>query len=217
MPDTPAYVWTVDDISQPDPDAFYNWSLNTSPDNDIRLHKTRASIRGGRFGHWLDVHVVLPRPHGGPTPPRPDYSAGEAQYGAWRYLGPPDRVRELLPMSSDFIVHRSALFRPRLTARVPGVHGRFMAIMLPRMKGARPPRVRSLPAIAESQAVRITFDNVEDTLIFAHDHRLLEADDIVGRGHWCIVRRSRSNARVLHHAIHDGEFLSVGKRRLLDF
>ena len=53
-----------------------------------------------------------------------------------------------------------------------------------------------------------------NTLVFAYDHCLLEADSIVGRGQWCVVRRDRATGKVVDYAIGHGTRLEVAGRPL---
>jgi hypothetical protein len=75
--------------------------------------------------------------------------------------------------------------------------------------------VRRLPSLDNSLAVRIAFADVEDTLIWAYEHNLLEAADVQGVGQWCVVRRQRRTGRVLHHALGAGTSLTVAGRTLV--
>ena len=93
--------------------------------------------------------------------------------------------------------------RPRLVAKVAGYNGRFMSLMIPRRKGEKPAQVTRLPSMDNSLAVRITFDKVEDTLIWAYEHNLLEADGVKQRGQWVVVRRSRSSGKVIGCSLGD--------------
>jgi len=69
------------------------------------------------------------------------------------------------------------------------------------MKAAKVKRLKSLPG---SLAMSITFGRVEDIVIFAHEHNLLEAGGIRARGHWCVVRRNLKNGMIVEHAVGDG-------------
>jgi hypothetical protein len=86
--------------------------------------------------------------------------------------------------------------------------------MLPRRRDTRPPEVTRLKSLPASVAVRIAFGKVEDTVIFAHEHGLLEAGDVRGRGHWCVVRRGRRSGKVLDYAIGEGKRLEVAGKTL---
>jgi hypothetical protein len=112
------------------------------------------------------------------------------------------------------MLHYCAFRRPRLIAKVTGLNGRFLSVMVPRRRGERAAAVRRLPSIDNSLAVRITFPRVEDTLVFAYDHNLLEAGDVSGRGLWCVVRRSRATGRVVQWELGRGTELSVAGRTL---
>ena len=102
------------------------------------------------------------------------------------------------------MVHGPVYVRPRLLGKVAGYNGRFMSVMIPRRKGEKAPKASRLKSIDNSLAVKITFPAVEDTLIFAYEHDLLEADGIVGRGQWCVVRRSRATGEVLAYELGHG-------------
>ena len=112
------------------------------------------------------------------------------------------------------MLHHSVFVRPRLVARVKGYNGRFLSLLIPRRKGAPVARVKRLASLDNSLAVQIQFENVEDTLIWAYEHSLLEAGDIKARGQWCVVRRSRKTRRMLEHALGDGTSLRVGDKEV---
>jgi hypothetical protein len=112
------------------------------------------------------------------------------------------------------MVHGPVYVRPRLIAKVTGWNGRFMSVMVPRGKRGPRARVQRCPSVPNSLAVRVTYPKVEDTIIFAYDHCLLEAGDCQGRGQWCVVRRNRSNGRVLDYALGHGYSLKVAGRAL---
>ena len=86
--------------------------------------------------------------------------------------------------------------------------------MLPRARGARPAVVKQLETHYDGFAVKIRFPDVEDTIIWAYHHGLLEAEDIQGLGRWCVVRRSRKTRRVLKYALGNGTSLRVGGKEL---
>ena len=55
-------------------------------------------------------------------------------------------------------------------------------------------------------------NGVEDTVIWAYEHHILEAGDVVARGNWCVVRRKRG--RVIAHAIDEGTRLEVAGKAI---
>lgn len=73
-------------------------------------------------------------------------------------------------------------------------------------------KVHRLASVPNSLAVKVTWPEVEDTLIFAYEHHLLEAGDIRGRGQWCAVRKSRQSGRVLDAQLGHGTNLEVRGR-----
>jgi hypothetical protein len=200
------YVWVVDDLNKNNDWAEYLWQLHTSPENTVEVAGGRATLTGWRQGHHLDVHVALP---------------SEAEYSRpHQFLG--FAVDEVLPSShkyQDFRasvsryarpsdqVHYSLFVRPRLTARIAGLNGRFLALLLPRVRGEDPAVVTRLDSLPSSFAVRIAWPEVEDVLIYAHEHHVLEADGIRARGRWCVVRRDRASGRVIESAVGDGKML----------
>ena len=210
----PAYVWTVDDLNTNNDWAEYVWQLQTSPENTIRLHRQHAVVTGWRHGNAMSVHWVLPPPSEYPKAHSMlELSQDEATPSSYKYIPKPHaRAKDYVRPSA--MVHGPAFVRPRLLARYGGYNGRCMALMLPRRKGDKPPTVRRLPAVSASLAVRITFADVEDTLIFAHEHHLLEAGDIKARGSWCVVRRARSSGRVTQYAVGEGTRLEIDGKQL---
>ena len=110
------------------------------------------------------------------------------------------------------MLHAAVYERPRLLAKVAGYNGRFMSIMLPRRKGEQPARVERLPSLMNSLAARVTFGDVEDTILWAYEHGMLEAGDIRARGNWCVIRRTLSTGRVVRFAGGNLTALSVAGR-----
>ena len=211
---TPAYVWTVDDINKANDVREYWWALNTSPLNTIRVGRDRATIRGGRHGNMLDCSFALPHPKSYPVPHTLTVASDLKRSGSTNYIADPDgRAQELA--SPEHMEHHSAFVRPRLLAKVRGLNGRFMSIMLPRRRGERAVKVKRIASLDSSIAVRITFPAVEDTLIFAYEHCMLEAGDVNGRGQWCVVRRARESGRLVGYELGNGWRLSAGRRRLV--
>jgi hypothetical protein len=204
----PAYVWIVDDINKANDWAEFWWQLHTSPENAIRIRGNRASIRGWRLGNWLDVHFVLPNPGDYPRPHELALAQDEAVPSSYRYIANPHERAANFQRPSDML-HAAAFVRPRLLAKVAGYNGRFMSLLLPRRKGTRPAKVRRLPSLMNSLAVRITFEDVEDTVIWAYEHHLLEAGGIKACGQWCVVRRRLAAGRVVQSDVEGGTLLEA--------
>jgi hypothetical protein len=212
----PSYVWTVDDINKANDWAEFWWQLHTSPENAITINGDSATIRGWRRGNLLDVHFALPDPASYPKPYALALSQDVATPSSVKYVGDVAAAAARFPRPADML-HGPVFQRPRLIAKVSGWNGRFMSLMLPRAKGRKPAKVERLPSLVNSLAVRITFPNlgVQDTLIWAYEHHLLEAGDVRARGNWCVVRQATANGKVLSHAIGEGTSLIVAGKRLL--
>jgi len=211
----PAYVWVVDDINKNNDWGTYWWQLHTCPENTIRLHKSHATVTGWRHGNKMDVHFALPG--------RENYHPPHRLVGLVQDVATPSSYKYVNPFKQDRLsqfarpadqIHYSTFLRPRLVAKIEGVNGRFLSVMLPRRKGQKPARVTRLASRPGSLAVRIAFAGVEDTLIFAHEHAVLEAADVRARGHWCVVRRDRRTGHVLERAVGEGHMLEVDGKRL---
>ena len=192
----PAYVWTVEDVHQDREWGEYWWCLNTCPENLIRTYTRKATITGWRGGNHLDVHFVRPPSNSHPRPRDLTLTQDQQSTSSHQYIRNPVAQAERFERPSD-MVHRSAYVRPRLIAKLPGYDGRFMSLMIPRRHGEKPAGVRPLKSIDNSLAVRISFPDYEDTLIFAYEHHLLEAGGVKARGPWCVERRSRASGRVV--------------------
>ena len=216
---TRGYVWTVEDINKNNDWAEYWWQMQTSPENTITTRKSSATVRGWRHGNVLDVHFALPARHEYPEPHTLVVTQDMAEASSYKYLtsdpsnnlgsfsGPADHVRRYARPSD--MVHGPCYVRPRLLGKVAGYNGRFMSLMLPRKKGEKAAKVTRLKSIDNSLAVKVTFADVEDTLIFAYEHNLLEADGVQGRGQWCVVRRRRTNGKVVACELGHGTSLLV--------
>ncbi|MBI3987239.1 MAG: heparinase II/III family protein [Lentisphaerae bacterium] len=209
--EAPSYAWTVEDINKANDFGEFWWTLNTSPANTITLEKGRAIVRGSRHGNRLEIDWVLPPPTAFPKPHALTLEQDIKTCGSLRYVGDPLAQAAKFKNPEDMI-HRSVFLRPRLIAKIGGYNGRFMSVMVPRKKDEPPVSVEPLKSLDNSFAVKIVFDQVEDTLIFAYEHNLLEADGVNGRGQWCVVRRSRKTRRVLAFELGHGTRLSVDGR-----
>lgn len=188
------YIWTVEDVNFANDEREFWWTLNTSPGNRIELGTTSATIHGRRYGHKLDVHFIVPGTH------RLTLTQDQPRCGSPQYVTDAEieRRRQEYGDRAFEMVHGPVFERPRLIGKVGGYNGRFMTILLPRRHDAPPATVTPLPTLVNALAAKITFADVEDTLIFAYEHNLLEAADIVARGPWIVVRRDRRSGRVLH-------------------
>ncbi len=209
------YIWVVDDLNKANAWAEYWWQLQTSPENTVAIYGAQATITGWRHGNSMDVHFALPAPE---EYARPHHLIGlsvdEATPSAFKYIpNPRGNVSDFVRPAA--MLHGPVFVRPRLLAKIEGYNGRFMSLMLPRCKDEAPAAVERLPSLSASLAVRITFAEVEDIVIFAHEHNLLEAADIRGRGQWCVVRRDRKTGMVLEHALGQGVFLMAADRILV--
>lgn len=211
----PAYVWVVDDLNKNNAWGEYWWQLHTCPENTIALHDTWATLTGWRHGHHLDVHFALPATEEyNPPHHLVGLSQDEVEPSSYKYVGPfdPQRVERLGRPANQ--VHYSTFRRPRLIAKIAGLNGRFMSLLLPRAKGTEPAQVTRLASLPGSLAVRIECEAVEDTLIFAHEHHVLEAGAVSARGQWCLVRRNRKSGTVLDYTVADGTRLAVDGKSL---
>jgi len=205
----PSYVWIVEDINKANDWAEFWWQFHTSPENRIRVGRAKASIKGWRRGNWLDVHFALPDPGAYPRPHELALSQDEATNSSYNYIRDPRSFAARFSRPSDML-HHSVFVRPRLLAKVRGYNGRFLSLLVPRRKGDRAAKVKRLRSLDNSLAVRIQFEKIEDTLIWAYEHHLLEAGGVKARGQWCLVRRSRSTGRVLDSTLMNGTRLEVG-------
>jgi len=206
----PGYAWTVENINRSNERCEYWWQLHTSPENTITLGEKSAVIRGWRHGNLLDVHFVMPEEKQYRRPHVLALAQDVATPSSFRYITEPGKSAAELAVRPSDQLHHAGYVRPRLLAKVTADTGRFMSLMLPRRKGEQPARVERIASVANSLAVRITFEKVEDILIFACEHDLLEAADIRARGQWCVVRRSLETGAILAHAIGHGVSLEVG-------
>lgn len=210
----PSYVWTVEDVNKANDWAEFWWQLHTSPENTITTREDSATIRGRRHGNLLDVHFALPSKDSYPKPHTLTLAQDEATISSYNYIRNPRERMKRYARPAD-AVHYAVFVRPRLLAKVGGYNGRFMALMIPRRKGERPAKVERLPSLDNSLAVKISFGNVEDTLIWAYEHNLLEAGDVKGRGRWCLVRRARADGKPRAFQMGDGVSLSVGRHHII--
>ncbi|MCG3148576.1 MAG: hypothetical protein PCFJNLEI_02021 [Verrucomicrobiae bacterium] len=187
------YVWMVEDVNFADDEREFWWTLNTAPGNRITLTGERATIRGHRHGNLLEVHFVLPATH----------SLKLRQHihrcGSPRYVSAAEIRRHRAELGE--MVHGPVFERPRLVAKVRGGNGRFMSLLLPRRQGMKPAKVQQLATLDNALAVSITWRDVEDTLIFAYEHNLLEANGVSARGQWIVERRSLKSRRVITRSL----------------
>lgn len=201
------YVWTVEDVNNRHDYTAFWWALNTAPGNKIETFKDHATIHGYQSGNCLDVHFTLPRSDTYPKPHTLKITQDVNKCASYKYVRNPYKY----PHRG---LHGAVLVRPRIIAKVKGYNGRFMSLMIPRGGRTRPAVVKPLDTLHNSFAVRVTFLKVEDTIIWAYEHNLLEAGDVKGRGQWCVVRRSRKTGRVLVHTLGHGTSLQVSGKDL---
>ena len=206
------YVWTVEDLNRANDLAEFWWTLNTHPDNKISIHKNYGTIHGCQIGSELDVHVALLPEDQFPDSHTCKFIRDTNTCRATAYTGDAGKRQDRYAQQG---VHGSIAVRPRLIAKVKGWNGRFMSIMLPRDKGARPAKVQQLKTHYDAFAVKITFADVEDIIIWAYHHGLLEAADIKARGQWCIVRRKRKSRRLVDYALGHGTSLALDGKQLI--
>jgi hypothetical protein len=206
--DGPAYVWTVEDINKANDYREFWWTLNTSPANTIKVNRDQATIHGSRHGNLLDVSFVLPDPSAYPKSHTLSLTQDMKTCGSYKYIGNPYARAKTFKNPEEMVLY-SAFVRPRLIAKVKGYNGRFLSVMIPRCKGRQPARIERLASLDNSLAVKINFPKVEDILIFAYEHNLLEAGGMKGRGQWCLVRRSRKSGKVLAQASGTATGLSI--------
>jgi hypothetical protein len=223
--DVPGYVWIVDDLNKADDWAEYWWQLQSCPENEITLGADHATVRGWRHGNLLDVHVALPAADEYPRPHSIEWATDEAESSSHAYLtkdpsnvssgavsGPRAHVQRYARPAD--MVHGPSYVRPRLLAKVAGYNGRFMTVLLPRPAQATAATVQRLACLPASLAVRIEHGDFTDHILFAHEHCLLEADDIVARARWCVVRRRAADGVVVHAAAAAASRLEVAGQRV---
>lgn len=205
-PGAPAYVWMVEDINKANDYREFWWTLNTHYNNTIETDGTRAVIHGCRHGHGLDVHFVLPPPDRYPKPHTLTVTQDVNRCQATRYIPDMDAYAERMKRADGYYPpEHVVVVRPRLIGKVAGYNGRFMTLLLPRRRDEPPATVTPLPTLDNALAARIAWPGVTDTLVWAYEHRLLEADGVSARGQWCLTRRARRTGRVLAHAVDTGE------------
>ncbi|MBI3987288.1 MAG: heparinase II/III family protein [Lentisphaerae bacterium] len=210
----PAYVWTVEDVNKENDYREFWWAMNVHPDHRIECFPDHATITGSDHGNLLDVYFALPAPADYPKPHVLKIAQDIQSAGSSKYMW--DTPENLAKKYRELVGHLEygpVFQRPRLIARVAGYNGRFMSVMAPRRKGEAPAKIESLPTLDNGLAMRLTFKKVVDTLLWAYDHHLLEADGIKARAQWCVVRRDRKTGRVLKHALGDGNSLTVDGKR----
>ena len=212
--DPPAYVWTAEDVNKANNFFEHWWMLNTSPENVIEVGEGSATITGWRKGNHLDVHFVLPLHRSYPRPHTLELTQDVAEIVANQDIAHPlsNAANYARPAA---MVNGIVWQRPRLIAKVAGFNGRFLSLMLPRRKGEAMAKVEQLEAVDGVLALRIDFGAVTDTLIWAYDCHMLEADDISGRGKWCVVRRAKKTGRVLAAQIGGGTRLRVAGKSVV--
>jgi hypothetical protein len=220
------YTWVVDDINFNNDWNDYQWQIQTCPENTIKTGRNNATITGWRHGNKLDVHFVLPLSTYFPKQHTVSVSQDIAEASAWKYLKENPATAERGKVSSmqahanrferpSDMVHGPVYMRPRLLATIAGYNCRALSIMLPRLKSRKACKVTRPKCLPNSLAAKIQFKDVEDTIIFAYEHNLLEADGIIARGQFCVVRRSRKSGRVIAHTLGHGTQLTVDGKTIV--
>jgi hypothetical protein len=204
---TPGYVWTVDDVNGANDFREFWWTLLSDPGNKIELAGDHAIIHGWRTGNMLRVHFAIPSPKSYPKPHTLELAQDVPNTSSYKYIS-----RKEMENNAFHTVHHAVYFRPRLIGKMKGYNGRIMAVMVPQKKGAPAPVIESLPTVEGALAMRLTFPLVKDTIIWAYNHQLLEADGIRARGTWLVVRRSRKDGRVIARTTHKADWLEIDGR-----
>ena len=212
-PDT-SYVWIVDDVNKNDDWGEFWFQVQTTPGNTITTTKTGASITGYKHGNHLDLAVCLQPKTAYPKPHTVTFEQDVQSTSSVKYIANPQE-RAAAYIRSERMAHGPCFVRPRLLAKVAGYNGRFMSILTPRRKGDAKAKVKSLPCVDASFATQVDIGPYRDTIIFAHEHHILEAGDIKARGRWVVVRRDRKTGRVVKWAMNRGLSLEVAGKRLL--
>ena len=208
-----SYFWTVEDINKNNDWGEYLWQLQTCPENVVTTYKNSATIRGWRHGNLLDVHFAIPPKDAYLRPHTLTVEQDISTTSSYKYIRDIPAHVDRFERPAE-MVHGPAYSRPRLLARIAGFNGRFMSIMIPRKKGEPKPKVTQLKTIDNAFAIQVTHSRVEDTVIFAYEHNLLEANRVEGRGQWCVVRRNRANGRLLAAQLGHGTKLKVDGKRI---
>ena len=206
------YVWTVEDVNKDDDWHEFWWQLQTCPTNTISVRKTGATVTGCRHGNCLDVSIVLPPAKEFPKPHSVEFTQDTNSTSSYRYIEDAKASAEAYARP-ERMAYGPCFVRPRLLARVSGWNGRFMSVMTPRVKGTPRAKVRRLDAVPSSLAVHVEIGGYSDTIVFAYEHDLLEAGDVVGRGKWAVVRRDR-RGRIVGWTLGHGRSLKAGGRVL---
>ena len=210
----PSYVWVVDDVNADNDFRQFWFALNTHPENEIELADDHATIVGCQEGNLLDAFVITPAPGDYPRPHRVRFAKDTQVAGSPNYVKNPKRkARDYARMVGN-PAYGPAFARPRMLAKVSGFNGRFVTLLIPRVKGAQLPVVEQLESPTGALAVRVRFESVEDTFVWAYEHNLLEAGDLSARGKWALVRTSARTGRVLRHAIGQGDRIAFRNRAL---
>ncbi len=207
----PGYAWTIDDINKDYEFTEFWWQMQTAPENEIKLKKRSATVKGFRHGNFLDTHFVLMSSRGYEKQFTLKLEQDIITCSSHKYIKDTKSKVSTFPRPSD-MVHGPVYERPRLLAKVGGRVGRFMSIMLPRKKGAKPAKVKQIPTVENSIGVQVTHENIEDTIIFAYEHQLLETKGIHGRGQWCVVRRKRESGKLISWELGNGISLKIDDR-----
>jgi len=206
-PGAPGYVWTVDDVNGANDFREFWWTLHSEPGNRIELRGDHAVIIGRRHGNALHVHFALPDPAAYPRPHTLELAQDVPFTSSYKYVS-----RKEAEANAFHTVHHAVYFRPRLIGKLRGYNGSLLSVMVPRPAGAPEPKVEAIPTLMGALAMRLTFAGIQDTIIWASGHGLLEADGVKGRGRWVVVRRGGRGGRVLAHAIDQGDRLEVDGR-----
>jgi hypothetical protein len=210
----PSYVWVVDDVNAANDFRQFWFALNTAPDNRVETASDHGSIVGAAHGNIMDAFVIVPGAQDYPRKHRVRFAADTQVCGSPAYIGQPRKKARAYADTVGNTAYGPQFARPRLLAKVSGYCGRFMTLLLPRRQADPLPVVEQLAAPTGTLAVRLRIGDVEDTLVWAFDHSLLEAGEVSGRGRWALVRTSAKTGRVLRHATGRGERLSFRGRDL---
>jgi len=176
-PGTEPYVVILDDVNYQNEYGFYDFLINTGPDNRIEVDpaaSTRATIHGVR--NRLEVAFGSPDPALYPIPHVIELSHDRIDSNPLHHLGAGKRL--------------GAGLRPRLCTRLWGYNGRLLTALIPRRADQAPVAIQTFTKNVQF-GLSLNFGDMQDDIIVNPTDQGIDACGMKGESLIAVVRRNR--------------------------
>jgi hypothetical protein len=184
--DGDAYVVTVDNVNADNAAHTFWWQLHANPECRLEVDAPATARVIGKKAR-LDLTFAAPSPLDFPKQPHRLSLVTDLAWWSWPYgRNTKDLARNLQKTG----ICTTAVSRPRLVAKVDGLNGQLMTVMIPRGTEQAPLKVRAVPELKVLR-VEVQSEAFTDTILAALDHHCLDLPDVKGFTELALIRRYR--------------------------